>query len=132
MPPALDPLFAALPQTMRTWHTKLSEPFRVVHDNQAALTRPRVEAMLNELRSPHPEFASFVRPTPVIELTQVDSLLDERVQLADVLAGVARDLAESTLAGGTDTRAELIRPFVDLNSLWSDVASWQKLAPEVG
>lgn len=127
MPPALDPLFAAIPQTARSWHGQLKCSIQLVHDVQSSLTPPRVEAMLAALRRPTPEFARFAAGIPVLGLEQVDSRSDPRVQVADLVAGVARVVAENVLLGKPETRAELLQPFVDLHSLWSDDLSWSAL-----
>ncbi len=127
MPPALDPLFAAISQTARSWHGQLGCAIELVHDSQSSLTQPRVQAMLASLRRPLPEFARFAAGIPIIGLQQVDSKSDSRVQMADLVAGAARVIAENVLLGRPETRAVLLHPFVDANSLWSDDGSWSVL-----
>jgi hypothetical protein len=131
-PPALDPLFAALPQTARAWHARARRPIRIVHDTQAALTSPRIQAIIDELASPHPEFRRFAPPVRIVAIDQVDSKNDPRVQVADLLAGLARRIATGALARTDDSRARLMRPFVDADSLWSDDASWTVLTGRPG
>lgn len=131
-PPALDPLFAALPQTARAWHERTGRPVRIVHDAQTALTPERVSAMIGALARPLPEFRAFAPPVPVVAVDQADSKDDPRVQAADLLAGLARRAATDALNGAH--RPSPIRPFVMLDSLWSDDASWDALTgrPAVG
>lgn len=133
-PPALDPLFAALPQTARTWHERTRRPVRIVHDAQTALTPTRVAAVIDGLARPFPEFRRFAPPVTVTAIDQVDSKDDPRVQVADLLAGLARRAATAALDGPADPRAPQLRPFVEPDSLWSDDPSWTVLTgrPAVG
>lgn len=123
-PPALDPLFAAPPQTVRAWHKRTRRPVKVVHDTYAQLTPVRVAAMIDALARPHPDFRRFAPPVPLAAVDQADSKDDPRIQLADLLAGLGRRDAAAALVGNRDAA---IRPFVDLDSLWSDDASWTVL-----
>lgn len=131
-PPALDPLFAALPQTVRAWHERTRRPVKVVHDTYAQLTPRRVATMIDALARPHPDFRRFAPPVPLVAVEQADSKDDPRLQLADLLAGLARRDATTALLG--DHRDAAIRPFVELASLWSDDASWTALTgrPAIG
>ena len=132
--PSLDPLIASIPQTARSWQDKTGRPVRLVHDRQAVLTPVRVAMLIHALAHPFAEFAWIVPPVHVTAIDQVDSKDDPRVQAADLLAGVSRQLATNALAGEPDDRIVLLRPFLDLNSLWSHDASWMALTghPAVG
>jgi hypothetical protein len=125
--PSLDPLIAAIPQTARSWYEISGRPVRLVHDRQAVLTPGRVAAMINILAHPPPEFAHFVPPVDVVAIDQVDSQDDPRVQVADLLAGAARQIAANALAGKRDDRVALLSPFVVLDSVWADDVSWTAL-----
>lgn len=60
----------------------------------------------------------------------IDSFLDARVQMADVLAGVARKIASEVLNGRGDLRlTRLLRSYVDETSIWGDPASWSVIRP---
>ena len=126
--PSLDPLVAALSQTARTWFAR-SGPVRIVHDRQAVLTPKRVADIIRGLRRPHPDFAHFARPVVVTSIEQVDSRDDPRVQVADLLAGAARQLATAALGEASPTvgSPELLQPFVDPWSLWCETGSWRAL-----
>ena len=63
-------------------------------------------------------------------MRQVDSRGDARVQLADVLAGIARSIASDELNDrGVVVLTSLLRPYVDPASSWGDEGSWPQLAP---
>lgn len=131
-PPALDPLFAALPQTVRAWHERTRRPVLVIHDTYARLTAARVATMIDALARPHASLRRFAPPVALAAVDLADSKDDPRVQVADLLAGLARRDATMALLG--DHRDASIRPFVGPNSLWSDDPSWTALAgrPAVG
>jgi hypothetical protein len=83
-PPPLEPLVPALAETLLFWSAG-GRPVTVVHDEQSALTRGRVARLgtfLAEAVSP--------APPPLRSFLQVDSKDDPRVQVADLLAGIAR------------------------------------------
>ena len=83
-PPPLEPLIPALAETLLFWSAG-QRSVAVVHDEQSALTRGRVARLgtfLAEAVSP--------APAPLRSFMQVDSRDDPRVQVADLLAGIAR------------------------------------------
>jgi hypothetical protein len=84
VPPPLEPLVPALAETLLFWSAG-ERSVAVVHDEQSALTRGRVARLgtfLAEAVSP--------APPPLRSFLQVDSRDDPRVQVADLLAGIAR------------------------------------------
>lgn len=126
--PALDPLMAALPVTVGTWAARTGRPVRVVHDTQAALTEGRVKVLIRSLARPHPDFARFVAPVRLLAVEQVDSRIDPRVQVADLLAGASRIIATDALTGTADPElCEALRHLIGVESLWSDDQSWHAL-----
>ena len=83
-PPPLEPLVPALAETLLFWSAG-ERSVAVVHDEQSALTPGRVVRLgefLAEAVSP--------APPPLRSFLQVDSRNDARVQVADLLAGIAR------------------------------------------
>lgn len=117
--PALEPLIPALARTILHW-TRSQPGVSVVHDEQSALTKRRME-WLEQRLPPRGRFVLF---------RQVDSRSDPRVQVADLLAGVARRVAADELHGRRDAElGELLRPYVDPTSRWSDQPSWARLGP---
>ncbi|HEX4815010.1 MAG TPA: hypothetical protein VFV66_19895 [Nonomuraea sp.] len=114
--PSLDPLIPGIVHAVGHW-SRDGRPVRVAHDRQTTLTDERVA----ELRRLAPMLAG---------LRLVDSHLDARVQVADVLAGVARKLASDVLNGrGDPGLTALLRPYVDAGSIWGDERSWAHLKP---
>jgi hypothetical protein len=118
--PALEPLIPALARTILHWSRGGGIDVSIVHDEQSALTERRIRRLERQL----------LPPGRRLRFRQVDSRTDPRVQVADVLAGVARRLAADELRGRGDTElGELLRAYVDPASRWSDERSWSRLGP---
>jgi hypothetical protein len=118
--PAVEPLIPALARTIRHWSRGGETDVSIVHDEQSALTERRIRRLERQL----------LPRDRVLRFRQVDSRTDPRVQVADVLAGVARRLAADELHGGGDAElSRLLRAYVDPASCWSDERSWARLAP---
>ncbi len=83
-PPPLEPLVPALAETLLFWSAGVRS-VDVVHDEQSALTRSRVARLATFLAE-----AVSPSPPPLRSFMQVDSRVDARVQVADLLAGIAR------------------------------------------
>jgi hypothetical protein len=104
VPPPLEPLLPALAETVLFWSGG-TRRVRVVHDEQSALTADRLRRLQDSLAVTMPG-----SPSPLAALVTVDSRDDPRVQVADLLAGVARRSA--------DVLADpLLRPFLSPTSL---------------
>lgn len=117
--PVLDPLIPAVRQAVAYWGAG-GRPVAIVHDEQLSLTEGRI-AQLKDSCRPRGRLAS---------LRLVDSRSDPRVQVADFLAGVARKIASEELNHRGDAQlTALLRPYVDLFSIWGDDRSWSLLAP---
>jgi hypothetical protein len=102
IPPPLEPMLPALAETVLSWSGGKRRVL-VVHDEQSALTAGRLLRLQQVL-------ASFGEPSPLAGLVMVDSRDDPRVQIADLLAGLARRSAEHGDEGP-------LRSFVSLTSL---------------
>ncbi|TDE56994.1 hypothetical protein E1295_09155 [Nonomuraea mesophila] len=108
--PALDPLIPAIVRAVQFWDR--GEPVRIVHDRQTTLTDERI-ARLRQILDGR---LAALRPA--------ESSLDLRVQLADVVVGLARRIAEDELTGqGDPVLTALLRPYVDERSIWGDARS---------
>jgi len=106
--PVLEPLIPALARTALHWSGG-TQPVAVVHDEQSALTKRRIRGL---------EQALAARGR-FLEFRQVDSRTEPRVQVADVLAGVARKVAtESLLGRGDPELTALLGPYLDPASCW--------------
>ncbi|WP_211354362.1 hypothetical protein [Stackebrandtia albiflava] len=102
--PPLDPLLPAIVQGAMYWGAGGS-PVELFHDRQNALSPERIRALTT---------AGGPRAVRLVE-----SFVDPRIQLADILAGVARKIASEELRGNADGELiSLLRPYVDPASIW--------------
>jgi len=97
IPPPLEPMLPALAETVLSWSAGQRQVL-VTHDEQSALTADRLtrlqQVLVND-RGPSPVGADGAPAwpagvSPLAGLVMVDSRDDARVQVADLLAGVAR------------------------------------------
>lgn len=115
IPPPLEPMLPVLAETVLFWSGGRRQVL-VIHDEQSALTAGRLTRLQQVLASheppqPAPGMAGLpAGVSPLAGLTMVDSRDDPRVQVADLLAGVARRLP------GTFSDAAL-QPFLSPTSL---------------
>ena len=97
IPPPLEPMLPALAETVLFWSGGRRQVL-VIHDEQSALTAGRLrrlQQVLADAAGPSAAGAdeagaSPARVSPLAGLVTVDSRDDPRVQVADLLAGVAR------------------------------------------
>jgi Protein of unknown function (DUF3800) len=109
IPPPLEPMLPALAETVLFWSGGQRQVL-VIHDEQSALTPDRLRRLQRVLtRGAGGSGAStaLARVSPLAGLVTVDSRDDPRIQVADLLAGVAR---RSPGAGP-------LRPFLSPTSL---------------
>jgi Protein of unknown function (DUF3800) len=117
IPPPLEPMLPALAETVLFWSAGQRQVL-VIHDEQSALTASRLRRLQQVLTDGadalgvdvHDAGTPPARMSPLAGLVTVDSRDDPRVQVADLLAGVARRLANI----GDD---RLLQPFLSLTSL---------------
>lgn len=102
IPPPLEPVLPALADTVLSWSDGRRRVL-VVHDEQSALTAGRLLRLQQALG----EGAPVGGASPLAGLVSVDSRHDPRVQVADLLAGVARRVPG----------ADALTPFVSPTSL---------------
>jgi hypothetical protein len=116
--PVLEPLIPALTRTVLFWSRGL-HPVAIVHDEQSALTERRMRRLEQVLAAPPLALIRLPAHGRFVRLRQVDSRTDARVQVADLLAGVARKVATDALSGRRDPDlTALLRPYVDPASRW--------------
>ncbi|SKC61698.1 hypothetical protein [Krasilnikoviella flava] len=94
VPPPLEPLVPALAETALRW-SEGRRSAAVVHDEQSALTPQRTAVLAASLAA-----GVSPAPPPLLGVRQVDSRRDPRVQVADLLAGLARRDALRSAAVG--------------------------------
>jgi hypothetical protein len=106
IPPPLEPMLPALAETVLFW-SGAQRRVLVIHDEQSALTASRLirlQQALADAAATSPAGAdeagsSSAGVSPLAGLVMVDSRDDPRVQVADLLAGIARRLPQ-LLDGG--------------------------------
>ncbi len=116
---ALDPLVSAVGSAVILWAEMSGRPIEVVHDAAKELTPERIESMKESLASPEIVAAHRVgRGVELVDVTLVDSKLDARVQVADLMAGLGRAVAES---GGAHALTEEVAALVSKMSIWPNL-----------
>ncbi len=118
IPPPLEPLLASLAETVLFWSGGQRRVV-VIHDEQSALTASRLrrlQQVLADATEPtagdtdEARAASRATASPLAGLVTVDSRDDPRVQVADLLAGLARRRPEPGYDG-------VLQPFLSPTSL---------------
>jgi len=117
IPPPLEPMLPALAETVLFWSGGQRQVL-VIHDEQSALTAGRLRRLQQVLADGAGPSAAgadeagapSARVSPLAGLVTVDSRDDPRVQVADLLAGVARRSPRT----GDDG---LLQPFLSPTSL---------------
>lgn len=121
IPPPLEPMLPALAETVLFWSGGRRQVL-VIHDEQSALTAGRLRRLQQVLAegagssvpaangATSTAVAAPAAVSPLAGVVSVDSREDPRVQVADLLAGVARK-APGTGAGGP------LEPFLSPTSL---------------
>jgi hypothetical protein len=123
--PATDLFVPAIMRAVVHWSARVG-PVTIVHDEQSALTSRRIAQLQQIVRAPESS-----PQCPMSGLRGADSRTDPRVQLADLLAGLARRIASDALEGRGDPElTTLLRPYVDPASIWQDDWSWSALRPD--
>jgi hypothetical protein len=125
--PATDLFVPAIMRAVAHWSARVG-PVMIVHDEQSALTRRRIAQLQRILLDLHATAPRSSPQCPMSGLRGADSRTDARVQLADLLAGLARRIASDELDGRGDPElTTLLRPYVDQASIWQDDRSWSAL-----
>lgn len=115
----LDPLIAAIGATVRGWADASGKAVEIVHDAALELSPERIAAIQYNLA--RPEIVSPQLAGSEVELTDlvlVDSKHDERVQIADLIAGLARVVGEQLAAGKEHPLLREIEPLISRYSIW--------------
>lgn len=114
-----DPLLAAVGATVMHWAHVSGRPVHLVHDTAKELSAERVKALQYHLA--RPELVSEHRRGAGCELVGVDlvdSVADSRIQIADLLAGLARMVSESLIAGKNHPLVPEVSALMSHLSIW--------------
>ncbi len=117
----IDPMGPALTAVAMTWCMRLGNvPMEFVADNYSGLNDVLRDAIITAARLPL-EIAGHSLPRPDIRsIRLVDSRSDARVQVADVLGGVGRELADLASAGTFDDALQIAaKDLLDYNAMCS-------------
>lgn len=115
----LDPLIAAVGATVTVWAGASSKPVELIHDAASEMSPERIAAIKYNLARPEnvsPQLAGSGVELTNIEL--VDSQHDERVQVADLVAGLARVMGEQLIEGKVHPLFAEIEPLISPYSIW--------------
>jgi hypothetical protein len=115
----LDPLIPAVGATVLFWANASGKPVELVHDDASEMSPERIAAIKYNLA--RPEIVSPRQAGRGVELTkvvQVESQNDERVQVADLVAGLARIVGEQLAAGKEHPLFAEIEPLISQYSIW--------------
>jgi hypothetical protein len=108
-----DPLTPAIAAVVAHWSSE-GQPVVILHDQQNTLSPRRIARLIESINA---------SPTGqrVVRLDLVDSRLDPRVQVADIVGGAIRKIAQDALNGHEDGElTALLPPFVSPHSIWND------------
>lgn len=114
-----DPLLSAIGSTVGYWYHREDRPIQVLHDETPILTPGQVslirqafetaELIAPSIRSRRQEFAG---------LETRDSKDDPRIQVADILAGIAREVFEVANRGRQHPLLQEVMPLVSGETMW--------------
>ncbi|WP_133059943.1 hypothetical protein [Plantibacter elymi (nom. nud.)] len=118
----LDPLMPTMSGVARNWAMRIGDvPFEFLADTYSGLT-PTVRGFIVEASRTPLAVAGNVLPTPDLRAISLkDSRADARIQLADILAGVGREVARLAMAGTFDDELQVtIHEMLDNTVMASD------------
>jgi hypothetical protein len=125
----MDPLIPAIVHAVIRWGDD-DNPVSIVHDRQNTLSADRIAQLKDLFSGLVSAVLSHSARGRLAGLTLVDSTVDPRVQVADILAGTARKVTSDELNDRGDAElTALLRPYVDPHSIWGDDRSWALLEP---
>ncbi|MBB4763118.1 hypothetical protein ACFQFC_02860 [Amorphoplanes digitatis] len=114
----LDPLIPAVVRTVGRWGAD-GTPVSILHDKVMMPPDGRF-SRIGPLLAPPLRLAG-------LRLTPAEA--EPRIQLADILAGTVRKIAQAELRGVGDAElTTLVRPYLDPYSIWGDRRSWALLS----
>lgn len=114
-----DPLLAGIGASINDWKIRSGRPVAVIHDEAKELTPARIQWLKDSLRHPERVAASMSGTgVDVADFVLVDSRTDARVQVADLLAGLGRVVAEGIAVGKEHPLMSSVGSFQSRFSIW--------------
>lgn len=114
-----DPLLASIGASINEWKIRSGRSIAVIHDEARELTPARIGWVKDALRHPESVAASRVGAgAEVADFVLVDSRTDARVQVADLLAGLGRVVAEGAAIGDEHPLLPVVRVLLSRFSIW--------------
>ena len=118
----MDPMASTLKVVALAWRIRLGDvPFELLVDNYGTLDEFTRTSIINAARLPTPIGHVELPPADLRSIRLIDSKLDARVQVADILGGVGREIARLAAAGTFDDDLQvLVHDMLDFNGMWSN------------
>lgn len=125
----MDPMAPSLAAVSMTWHMRLGgDPFEFLADNYSGLTEAVREAIVREAHNPLSVGGVDLPRADLRAIHLTDSRLDARVQVADLIAGVGREVARMAAAGTFDDELQnAVHQMLDFNIMSSEGSAIDRL-----
>jgi hypothetical protein len=117
----MDPMARSLSAIVKTWRMRLGEmPFEFLLDRYGSLDAETCELIIEEARFPLSVNGRSLPRGDLRAIRFVDSRDDPRVQVADVLAGIGREVARMARTGIYDDELQIaVSELIDANGMWA-------------
>ncbi|WP_072313388.1 DUF3800 domain-containing protein [Agrococcus sp. Marseille-P2731] len=118
----MDPMLPTLAAVARTWRWRIGDvPFEFVCDNYPALDERMREWIVLAASVDLPIPGSPWRPAQLRAIRMADSRFDARIQVADILAGVGREISRLAFENEFDDALQVAaHELLDVNVMSSD------------
>jgi hypothetical protein len=126
----MDPMFSTLNSVAMAWRIRLGRvPLEFLVDEYSTLT-PHMREMIIAATKISVSVAGQRRPQADLRaIRSVDSKHDPRIQLADIMAGVGREVANLAQHGTFDDALQIATSeMLDANRMWSDGSYLEELS----
>jgi len=125
----LDPMAPSITAASMTWQMRIGEvPFEFLADNYSGLSEEVCKAIVEAARAPLSVGGVELPRADLRAVRLVDSKFDVRVQVADILAGVGREVALLAANGVIDDQLQtVVHEMLDFNVLASSGSAIDRL-----
>lgn len=117
----MDPMARSLSAIVTSWRLRLGDrPFEFLLDRYGALDHETCELIIEEASVPLSVNGRSLPRGDLRGIRFVDSRDDPRVQVADILAGVGREVARMAFTGINDDDLQVaVSELMDANGMWA-------------